>query len=119
MNRLKSTAAPRALSESDIDKLKRFPFKKAPHLADSVRLFLFIYYADGMNFQDVARLKRSDLKDGRIFYTRKKTGRPINIPVDEVLKILATSITKAPTSSLTSALSTLPKCSNGTGSGNA
>jgi integrase/recombinase XerD len=90
MKRLKSTAAPRALTEADIDKLKHFPFDKAPQLAECVRLFLFIYYADGMNFQDVARLKRSDLKDGRIFYTRKKTGRPINIPVDGVLtKILA------------------------------
>ena len=85
MKRLKSTAAPRALSEVDIEKLKNFPFKKAAHVSDSVRLFLFIYYADGMNFQDVARLKRSDIQDGRIFYTRKKTGRPINIPVDDVL----------------------------------
>jgi integrase/recombinase XerD len=85
VSRLKSNAAPRALSEADVDKMKHFPFDKAPHLADSVRLFLFIFYADGMNFQDVARLKRTDLKDGRIFYTRKKTGRPINIPVDNTL----------------------------------
>jgi integrase len=85
MKRLKSTATPRALSDADMDKLKRFQFDSAPHLAASVRLFLFSYYADGMNFQDIARLKREDLQDGRIFYTRKKTGRPINIPVDGVL----------------------------------
>jgi len=91
MKRLKSTASPRALSEGDIEKLKQFPFDEAPHLAESVRVFLFTFYADGMNFQDVARLKRSDLTNGRIFYIRKKTGRPINIPVDEVLSdILAT-----------------------------
>lgn len=85
MNRLKSTATPRALTAKDMDKLKRFPFDKAPHLAASVRLFLFSYYADGMNFQDIARLKPKDLQDGRIFYTRKKTGRQINIPVEGVL----------------------------------
>jgi integrase/recombinase XerD len=85
MKRLKSTAQPRALDAKDMDKLKRFPFDEAPQLAESVRYFLFSYYADGMNFQDMARLTRASLQDGRIFYTRQKTGRPINIPVDEVL----------------------------------
>ena len=94
MKRLKSKASPRALSEVDIEKLKRFPFAKAPHLAESVRLFLFIFYADGINFQDVARLKRSDLNDGRLFYARKKTGRTINLPVDEVLSDLLAKIPK-------------------------
>jgi integrase/recombinase XerD len=90
MARMKSTAQPRALEPEDMDKLKRFPFDKAPHLAESVRYFLFSYYADGMNFQDMARLKPENLKGGRIFYARKKTGRTINIPVDEVLsEILA------------------------------
>ncbi|MBL8011124.1 MAG: site-specific integrase [Flavobacteriales bacterium] len=85
MKRLKSAATPRALDAADMDKLKRFPFDKAPHLAESVRYFLFSYYADGMNFQDIARLKPENLVGGRIFYARKKTGRPINIPLDEVL----------------------------------
>lgn len=91
MKRLKSTAKPRALDAKDMDKLKSFPYHLAPHLAESVRYFLFSYYADGMNFQDIARLKPEDMVGGRIFYARKKTGRPINIPVDEVLSdILAT-----------------------------
>lgn len=85
MKRLKSNAKRRALDANDMDKLKRFPFDEAPHLAESVRYFLFSYYADGMNFQDMARLKRDNIQGGRIFYTRQKTGRPINIPVDEVL----------------------------------
>jgi integrase/recombinase XerD len=85
MKRLKSTARPRALDAKDMDKLKQFPFDEAPHLAESVRYFLFSYYSDGMNFQDMARLKPENLQGGRIFYARKKTGRPINIPVDEVL----------------------------------
>lgn len=91
MKRLKSEAKPRALDATDIAKLKAFPFDEAPHLAQSVRFFLFSFYADGMNFQDMARLKRENLRGGRIFYTRQKTGRAINIPVDEVLaNILAT-----------------------------
>lgn len=85
MKRLKSTAQPRALDAMEMDKLKRFPFDEAPHLAESVRYFLFSFYADGMNFQDMARLKPENLQGGRIFYARKKTGRPINVPVDAVL----------------------------------
>ena len=92
MSRLKSTPDRRALSEENMEKLKHFPFDKAPHLADSVRMFLFSYYADGMNFQDMARLRRSDVKDGRIFYERKKTKRAINIPVDKVLADLLTDL---------------------------
>lgn len=85
MKRLKSNAKRRALDAADMDKLKAFPFDEAPHLAESVRYFLFSYYADGMNFQDMARLRRENIQGGRIFYTRQKTGRPINIPLDKVL----------------------------------
>ncbi len=96
MSRLKSTASPRALSPEDIAKLKQFPFDKAPHLAESVRFFLFSFYADGMNFQDVARLKYSDIRDGRIFYVREKTQRKINLPVDtELAEIIDSMETSA------------------------
>jgi len=65
--------APRALAAIDMEKLKRFPFEDAPHLADSVRYFLFSYYARGMNFTDMARLKHENIQAGRITYVREKT----------------------------------------------
>jgi integrase/recombinase XerD len=85
MKRLKSKANPRALTEDDMDKLKRFPLEDHPHLAESVRLFLFSYYARGMNFTDLAHLKRSDIYDGRIHYRRRKTSDPFSIPVSQPL----------------------------------
>ena len=72
---LSSENNPRPISDADMDKLKRFPFDEHPHLAEAVRLFLFSYYSGGMNFADIARLKPSDLKDGRIVYKRQKTKR--------------------------------------------
>ncbi len=78
----------RALNAVDLSKVKDFPFDEHPDLADSVRYFMFSYYADGMNFQDIALLKRSSLRDGRLFYARKKTGREINIPVDDTLQTI-------------------------------
>jgi integrase len=86
MAHLKSTSRPRALGEADMEKLKRFPFHEAPQLAQSVRLFIFSYYARGMSFADIAHLKRSDVYQGRIHYHRKKTGGEVrSIPVSEVL----------------------------------
>lgn len=90
MKRLKSKSNPRSLTEADMDKVKRFPFTDHPHLTESVRLFLFSYYARGMNFADMAQLKRSDVYDGRIFYRRRKTNDAFSIPVGDALaEILA------------------------------
>lgn len=85
MKRLKSKANPRALTEEDMAKLKGFPLEHHPHLGESVRLFLFSYYARGMNFADLAHLKRSDIYDGRIHYRRRKTSDTFSIPVSEPL----------------------------------
>lgn len=85
MKRLKGEHNPRALTEADMAKLKAFPFDEAPHLAQSVRLFLLSYYARGMNFRDMAHLKRSDVYDGRIYYRRAKTKDAFAIPVSEAL----------------------------------
>lgn len=85
MKRLRSKANPRALTEADMDKLKRFPLEEHPELADSLRLFLFSYYARGMNFVDMAQLKRSNVYDGRIVYRRRKTNDPFSIPVSDAL----------------------------------
>ena len=85
MKRLKSKSNPRSLTELDMDKLKCFPFGDHPHLGESVRLFLFSYYARGMNFADIAQLKRADVYDGRIFYRRRKTNDAFSIPVSDAL----------------------------------
>ena len=93
MANLKGTSRPRALSEADMDKLKAFPFDEAPHLAQSVRLFIFSYYARGMNFADIARLKRSDIYNGRIHYDRQKTGGEVrSIPLSDALAGLLTAL---------------------------
>lgn len=46
-------------------------------------LFIFSFYARGMNLADIAALKPENIRDGRIFYTRKKTGRVYSIAVSE------------------------------------
>ncbi|MEZ5059716.1 MAG: site-specific integrase [Saprospiraceae bacterium] len=83
---LKSKASPRALSLEDIEKFKNFESSQYPHLQFSHTLFLFSYYARGMNFKDMAQLKWSDLYDNKIHYTRDKTGAFFSIGISENIK---------------------------------
>jgi len=94
MKRLKATTRPRALSEEALGKLKAFPFSEHPQLACTVRLFLFSYYARGINFADIARLDLGSVVDERIQYTRTKTKRkgeganfsiPVSPPMEAIL----------------------------------
>ena len=42
-------------------------------------IFLFSYYNRGINFKDIALLQWSDIKEGRMIYSRAKTGKAYNI----------------------------------------
>jgi integrase len=59
-----------------------------PELNQSHRLFLFSYYARGMNFKDMAMLKWKDIYNGRINYTREKTGKFFTMRVSENLQAI-------------------------------
>ena len=43
--------------------------------------FAFSFYAGGMRFGDVARLKAADVRDGRVEYRMMKTGSPMSVPL--------------------------------------
>lgn len=85
---LKSKASPRALSIEDMDKFKNFPAHEHPELKLSHKLFLFSYYARGMNFKDMALLKWKNIYNGRINYTREKTGKFITLRVSDSLQAI-------------------------------
>jgi len=86
ISHLKSKVNPRALSIEDMEKMKNFPVEQYPDLDHSWKWFLFSYYSRGMNYTDIAKLKWSDLYDGRINYHREKTGGFFSIRVSDPLK---------------------------------
>lgn len=43
--------------------------------------FVLAFYASGLRFGDVCRLKASDIRDGRAEYRALKTGRPMSTPL--------------------------------------
>lgn len=87
----------RALSSDEVNRIKSIDFDKLlqEHDPDSrqgcyirqlhraQRLFLFCLYAQGMCFVDLCYLKKENLKGGVIRYYRKKTGKQINVPLND------------------------------------
>jgi integrase/recombinase XerD len=73
----------------DIEVLLTSPEWRAKHL------WLFSFYCNGMNFNDIARLQYGDIKGNRIVYVRQKTKEteakeevleiPLNDPIREIL----------------------------------
>jgi integrase/recombinase XerD len=86
---LKSTSQPRAISKDDLEKLKCFDFNANPKLSRAMNLFMFSYYAFGINLQDLAHLKKQDIYGKELRYTRSKTGEKFCFELnDEALKIV-------------------------------
>lgn len=68
----------RALSQQEIRKIKDYiPENKQEQLARD--LFLFSFYTRGMAFVDMAYLKKSNINNGILYYSRKKSGQNISI----------------------------------------
>ena len=88
LSHLKSATAPRALTEVDMAKIKKFDSQKFPQWETSIKFFLFSYYARGMNFTDMALLHKANIINGRLTYNRKKTGGYFNLKISAQLKSL-------------------------------
>ena len=85
---LKSKASPRALSSKDLERLKTFKVELNPHLNFAHKIFMFSYYSRGMNFKDIAQLRKRDIYDDRLNYTRAKTGGNFTIKVSANLQAI-------------------------------
>lgn len=87
-NDYKIKTAPTEKRALDWDLLKRIiSLDLAPeHICFNARnYFLASYMMYGMNFTDMASLRRGDISNGRILYRRKKTGKLYDIKINENL----------------------------------
>ena len=86
---LKSTSQPRALSSEDMEKIKHFDHEAHPKLSRAVNLFLFSYFAFGVNLKDLAHLRKENVYENELRYTRSKTGEKFCFKLnEEALKII-------------------------------
>ena len=63
----------------DIRKIRRLSLKDCSALAFARDMFMLSFYLQGMSFVDMAYLKKTDIRNGQLQYSRKKTGQTITI----------------------------------------
>jgi len=81
----------RAIPRSNIDKIRDLELKEGTNIWHARNYFMFSFYNMGMNFADIAQLKKSSFIDDRIVYKRVKTGKNYSIkltaPSKEILSL--------------------------------
>ena len=76
----------RALSETEVCRLR--DAKLTGEKARARDVFMFLFYARGMCFVDLFKLKKSDLYGGYINYSRSKTSMPLRVKIIPELREL-------------------------------
>lgn len=83
ISKFKKRKIRKALTEEEFQKLLDFDIEKMPAVKNALYLYIFSYYARGMNFTDLAELKWSDLENLQFTYTRNKTDVNLKIRLPE------------------------------------
>lgn len=78
------------LSIEQVQAIEELDLKQDSNLWHTRNYFMFSFYSAGIRFSDLCTLKPSDIIDGRLRYTMKKTGNAKNIKLyPQALEILA------------------------------
>ncbi len=78
----------RAITKEDMQAIKNLELKKGSPIWIVRSLFMFSFYTMGMNIIDMALLKLKDIRDGQLYYQRKKTGFQYRIKVTSDMKAI-------------------------------
>jgi integrase len=79
ISNLSSDTVKRAITKEQIKKIMEVRVPEESSLIHSQKFFSFSYYVMGMNFTDMAFLKWKDIREGRVYYRRVKTGLNYNV----------------------------------------
>ncbi|WP_294470508.1 site-specific integrase [uncultured Bacteroides sp.] len=71
----------RALTRENLQSLANLRLKNTPELKFACDLYLFSFFAQGMAFVDIVLLKKSNVCNGRLTYSRHKSKQLIRIAV--------------------------------------
>ena len=80
VSKLHQATAKRAISKEEIIQIIGYQ-SRDKYTCLAIDLFAFSYFSAGINFVDMAHLRRSNLVDNRLIYTRQKTGKLIRLPL--------------------------------------
>jgi integrase len=74
----------RAIKQAEIEKFYTY----SGEYQNTKNMFLFSYLTGGMNFTDMAYLKWKNIKNGRIEYKRRKTGKESSINITDKIQTI-------------------------------
>jgi len=78
----------RSLTKDQIRLIVGFPTKPGSAIFHARNYFLFSYYCRGINFIDMAMLRWSSIREGRLYYYRKKTKELFTINLLEPAQVI-------------------------------
>ncbi len=87
----------RAVSLADISRVKALNLTGNKALAFARDMFLFSFYMRGMSFVDMAYLRKKDLSNNYIVYSRKKTGQQLTVRWEHPMQTIVDSYGPSPT----------------------
>ncbi|WP_375240092.1 tyrosine-type recombinase/integrase [Aurantibacter sp.] len=76
--KLKSKSRKIAIDKEEFESFKSFNIKEHIEYKITYKMFLFSYYAGGMNFKDMTYLRWENISDGRLVYKRSKINGNFN-----------------------------------------
>jgi site-specific recombinase XerD len=80
----------RAVSEDVIVRLKNMDLSSHIELELARDLFMFSFYMRGISFIDMANLRKSNLKNGYIVYSRSKTRQMLTVKIEVCMQAIIT-----------------------------
>jgi site-specific recombinase XerD len=78
--------AKRAVNKDVVFRLKKLNLSKQKSLELARDIFMFSFYMRGMSFVDMANLRKNNLKNGYITYTRSKTKQSLTVKVEKCME---------------------------------
>jgi len=90
----KENTAKRAISKADITKVVNLKIDKKDPRYHALNYFTFMFHTRGMNFIDLAYLKKENIVNGRLTYRRIKTGKLYNIKLTKRAQEIVNIYTK-------------------------
>ncbi len=82
VSKLSRKTAKRALTKDDIRKVMEYRGKSTMECL-AIDIFTFSYLCAGINFIDMAKLKRSNIQENQLVYNREKTKKLIIVPLQD------------------------------------
>ena len=84
VSKLHEETAKRALAKEEVKAVINYPVTgKDYYTRLAVNLFTFSYFMGGINYVDMAYLTERNIIEDRLIYRRRKTGKLINLPIQE------------------------------------